>query len=1130
MSLTKMMMTETISPQNEVPPHQFRMRRLQLLNWGTFSQLHDIPIAERGFLITGPSGAGKSTLLDAIAAMLVPPRWHDFNAAAREGDRSRKNDRSLLSYLRGAYAEQKDNESGEYAVRYLRDNTTRSALALSYREGSGRTVSLVQFLYIKGASTNQQDVKRLFMIFEREFDLKELDGFDIDVRKIKHAFEGKAHINDEFRPFAERFRRLLGIENEMALRLLQKTQSAKNLGDLNLFLREFMLDTPDTFDVADRLVKEFGELDQAHQSVLTARLQIETLKPAKELFEQRNKLHEQNLALLRVQEDLEPFTEQVRCKLLQDKAAELNLKLEQTRAVIEQRELQLLEQKAQLSILEQRHQEMGGGLIERLKTDKTHAEQTRSEKLHKLGQAQQACTALGWSTPTCAEEFVVTVTEARNLLEDWQTRGDEMQRTLVDLHSKKRAQEEKLDFCKREIESLKRQPSNIPSPMLKLRKEICATVGIHEDSLPFVGELIEVRPEDVQWRGAIERVLHNFALSLLVEERHYNSLTNYVNSTNLGRRLVYFKTTTSTSKAKNPTQLNSLVGKLTLKGHASSPWLRAELSDRFDYDCVSSTQALRASERSAVTMEGLIKASRARHEKDDRNDINDKRFWVLGFDNRAKLSVFEQEERELAAQLNLTTTQIEAINLENKQLGSNALRWHTLANMNWQDIDPSPLVEKIRALDEQIKQLESKNFDLQKLGEQLTNKRKKIGTIESDITQHRADEKVHQTHFDKAKNDLAETAANWAMVEISQAHKDDLKRRFELEEQALTLSNLDKTSHKVDKFIQLELTDLTASMENKKQKIEAAFATFKREWKNESANMDGTLASAVDFFQLLMRLENDNLPKYEDRFFDLLHNQSNQNLAALNTHITNGRKTIYERMDMVNFSLSRAPFNPNTYLRIQTQDRNLEQVKEFRQEITNALSHAWSSGDREQAERRFEVLRKLVKRLSSQETEDKNWKKMVLDVREHVEFVGLEIDADGQEIESYRSGAGKSGGQRQKLATTCLAAALNYQLSRGEELTPTYAAVVLDEAFDKADNEFTAAAMNIFNQFGFQMIVATPLKSVMTLEPFIGGASFVAIRDRRVSMQLPLEYDTTKRRLKLSEEMRRDVESAIAVS
>ena len=85
---------------------------------------------------------------------------------------------------------------------------------------------------------------------------------------------------------------------------------------------------------------------------------------------------------------------------------------------------------------------------------------------------------------------------------------------------------------------------------------------------------------------------------------------------------------------------------------------------------------------------------------------------------------------------------------------------------------------------------------------------------------------------------------------------------------------------------------------------------------------------------------------------------------------------------------------------------------------------------------------------------------------------------------------------------------------------PSYAAVVLDEAFDKADNEFTALAMNIFDNFGFQMVVATPLKSVMTLEPFIGGACFVEISGRHDSGVLLIEYDEEGRRLKLPERSR----------
>ena len=62
--------------------------------------------------------------------------------------------------------------------------------------------------------------------------------------------------------------------------------------------------------------------------------------------------------------------------------------------------------------------------------------------------------------------------------------------------------------------------------------------------------------------------------------------------------------------------------------------------------------------------------------------------------------------------------------------------------------------------------------------------------------------------------------------------------------------------------------------------------------------------------------------------------------------------------------------------------------------------------------------------------------------------------------------------------------------------------------------------MNIFENFGFQMVVATPLKSVMTLEPFIGGACFVEISGRHDSGVLLIEYDEQARRLKLPERTR----------
>jgi uncharacterized protein YPO0396 len=267
---------------------QFRLVRLQTFNWGTFAGVLDLAVPERGYLFVGPSGSGKSTLLDANAALMTPPKWVDFNVAAREAERSGR-DRNLMSYVRGAWAQQ-TGEAGEVVSQVLRPDTTWSAIAQTFRDGPGRVVVLAQVLWVRGRAAAPSELRRLYLVLERPFDVRELEFFpkhDFDVRRFKFDLPD-AFVRDEFAPYQERFRRLLGIDSERALRLLHKTQSAKNLGELNAFLRDFMLDPPETFALADKLILQFRELDEAHRAVVAARRQIETLQPAREAAGERD--------------------------------------------------------------------------------------------------------------------------------------------------------------------------------------------------------------------------------------------------------------------------------------------------------------------------------------------------------------------------------------------------------------------------------------------------------------------------------------------------------------------------------------------------------------------------------------------------------------------------------------------------------------------------------------------------------------------------------------------------------------------------------------------------------------------------------------------------------------------------
>ncbi|WHZ18775.1 MAG: SMC-like chromosome segregation protein [Rhodanobacteraceae bacterium] len=1110
---TTLFVSDLPTPRDE----QFRMRRLQVFNWGTFSGLHDIPVAERGFLFVGRSGSGKSTLLDAMSALLVPPALVDFNAAAREAERAGR-DRSLLSYVRGAWADQHDEDSGEVATQYLRRGTTWSALALEYRNALGRCVTLVRLLWIRGNGSAATDVRKHFIVAERPFDLAtELQGFDLDIRRLKQRLPD-VHHHETFSAYAERFRRLLGIANDTALRLLHKTQSAKNLGDLNHFLRDFMLDRPETFAVADRLVSEFAELDEAHKAVVTARQQIETLRPARAAHERLLDVQRERSELDELLIGMDGYREQQRMRLLDARLTELDI-LDRGLEGEEDRRLQTLEQhQRELRELQARHREQGGARIEQLEHERDDVARQRDACLRHRGVTEAACRQLGWALAGTPQGFAEQLGEARNLLDASHSAAAGADQRMLELGMQKNEAERAFTRARAEVAALEAHASNIPAQLQALRSRLCTAVNLAETALPFAGELIQVRADESAWRGAIERLLHGFALSLLVDERHYAKVAAWVDATHLGGKLVYHRVTAVDIPDASASPPRSLLHKLELAPHAHHEWLRAELARRYDYACVDSVQALQRSER-AITLQGQIKHSRSRHEKDDRHAIDDRRQWALGYDNRDKLALYKDEATILAQSIAEADTAIGAVKAERARQAERSAAAQSLANLRWGDIDVAPLLTRLDAIGTTLKELREGDVALRELGERIATKTRQVAVAQNLLNDVRVERAGHRRERERLGKDRERCAAEAAIRPLTPWQQQGLDTRCEAGA-PFSLGNLEERLRGVERVLRNDVTALNEEANEQSHRIVGCFETFRRQWAQDAGDVQANLESAGDFFARLERLERDGLPAHEARFFDMLRTQSGQNLVALQQYIAQAHKQIRARMEDVNASLERVPFDRGSILQIKPEDRRLPEVIEFRQQLADVLSNP-KTDDRTRAEAQFEGLRGLVARLGSADPEHKRWREQVLDVRLHVEFIGEEIDAhSGRQLEVYRSGAGKSGGQRQKLATTCLAAALRYQLGDEDGGVPQYAAVVLDEAFDKADNEFTAMAMRIFENFGFQMIVATPLKSVMTLEPFIGGACFVAINGRHDSSVLMIEYDAGNQRLDLPRAVR----------
>lgn len=1103
---------------------QFHLAKIQLFNWGTFTGVAEFKIAEKGYLFVGPSGSGKSTILDAHAALLTPPKWLDFNVAAREAERRGK-DRSAITYVRGAWAEQ-TGESGEVSAQHLRSGTTWSAIAETYRHGNGSCVVLAQVLWIRGNASVNTDIKKQFIVLERDFDVRELQFFaaaNFEVRRLKRELTG-AFVTDEFSAYQERFRRLLGIESERALRLLHKTQSAKSLGELNTFLRDFMLDDPETFEVADRLVAEFGELHAAHQAVVTARRQIEVLVPARsaytELLEQKKAL----AALEQLWSGVPAYRDIRRRGLLEAQCHELRVNEEGASLELHASQEKETQEADLLRSLEDQNRGMGGGLIEHLNKQIEEIELQKQPCLKKREAAASACSTLGWSLPDGPVDFVKLSEEARVRLT-----GPDSSYERHESHKDalKRRQEElgkKLQSLRVEVESMERQPSNIPSRMLAARHAIAVAARLRDDQLPFVGELLEVKQTEARWRGAIERVLHGFAISLLVDEQHYADVASFVNRQHFNERIVYLRIRPESVVHRVPAP-ESVATKLSVARGKYEQWLRSELNSRYDHACAESDQDFRAQHK-AITESGQVKHSSTRHEKDDRYRVDDPKHWVLGFDNKSKLELFKKEAHDVAAQLVEVDQALARAKDEDKRRQDQLLACQNLANTTWTEIDIQALIVKVDALRKQVELAREAQPSLKVLERQIDAQRDRHKKARGELVKVEAQlQTIRQSIADAQKKlkDLERDPSRTVLTEEQQA---GLAERFAAVDTPINLDTLADAATRVTKVLGDERGQVNRHIGELTRHVEDCFKGFNVNWPADSGGLDPTLASSDDYFARLSRLESDGLPKFEKRFLDLLHEQSDQNLMLLSTRLEQERKAIRDRMDMVNDSLRRAPFNPGTHLTIETMDRQLEEVRAFKRSLTQALSHSFTN-EAAVIEERFDTLSALVKRLASQDVAERNWRALVLDVRQHVEFIAKERDESNREVEVYRSGAGKSGGQRQKLAGTCLAAALRYQLGGSDRSFPSFSTVVLDEAMDKSDAEFTTLAMNIFKTFGFQMIVATPLKSVMTLEPFIGGAAFVHIRDRKSSAAIPIEYDAASQRLQLTQEIH-DAEAAAA--
>jgi len=1103
----------------------FRLQRLEVFNWGTFDgRVWALNPNGKNALLTGDIGSGKSTLVDAVTTLLVPAHRIAYNKAAGADSR----ERTLRSYVLGHYKSERNEVSGTARPVALRDQNSYSViLGVFHNAGYDQTVTLAQVFWMKDA---QGQPARFFVCAERALSIAaEFAHFGPDIAGLRKKLRGLGtEVFDSFPPYGAWFRRRFGIENEQALELFHQTVSMKSVGNLTDFVRSHMLEP---FEVAPRiaaLIGHFDDLNRAHEAVCKAKRQVELLSPLVGDCERHSMLVSQVDELRACREALRPYFAGLKLGLLEKRIASLadewERQVTQVKRLEERRDAQRIEE----AELKRNIADNGGDRLERLSAEIRKQEQERLQRERKALRYAELVQAVGESPSGDEPGFLEQRQRFSGLTDTTKEAETNLQNQKNEHDFEFRQGKLEHDDLTSEINSLKARRSNIPAEQVAMRTALCKALDLPEEGMPFAGELLQARDEERDWEGAAERLLHNFGLSLLVPDEHYAKVADWVDRTNLRGRLVYFRIRQSSRSELPSLHRDSLARKLAIK--PDSPfydWLERELAHRFDVACCATQEQFRRETR-AITRAGQIKAAGEKHEKDDRHRLDDRSRYVLGWTNAGKVAALEAKKRTLEARLGELGSLIGKI-----QAGQNTLKERLTAlskldeYADFREIDWQSLAVEVAQLTDEKHRLESASDVLKQLTERLAALQGELANTEARLA-----EKTRELGAGQARREAAEALRDQTMTLIGTPEQANHSTYFErldgirgevLGEHLLTVESCDNREHDMRNWLRDRIDAEDQKLKRLRDKIIQAMAAYKEEFKLETAEVDASIAAAFEYRSMLNSLQADDLPRFEARFKELLNENTIREVANFQSQLARERETIKERIARINESLTQIDYNTGRYIVLEAQPTPDADTRDFQAELRACTEGALTGSDDSQySEAKFLQVKHIIERFRGREgqsEQDRRWAAKVTDVRNWFVFAASERwREDDSEHEHYSDSGGKSGGQKEKLAYTILAASLAYQfgLEWGAVRSRSFRFVVIDEAFGRGSDESAQYGLRLFAQLNLQLLIVTPLQKIHIIEPFVSSVGFVHNEEGRASKLRNLsieEYRAEKARM-----------------
>jgi uncharacterized protein YPO0396 len=1102
----------------------FRLEYMEVLNWGTFDKdIYRISPGGNNSLLTGANGSGKTTYVDALLTLLVPIKKYRFYN--RSSGTDKKNERTEESYVRGAYSEIQEEGKTYSKIEYLRpDKNNLYSILLACFDNDGRhKVTIFQARWFFNG-----ELKRTYGICRGKLTIADdFQSFDhrgewkraLKRRFPKQGIKEPIEFFDTGKKYADKLLKHFGMRSEKALSLFNQTVGIKVLGNLDQFIRTNMLEPQEVEEEFVKLKENYNTLLVAHRQIEKATEQAKLLTPIRDLA-RKVKDYENRLKVLKWLSETGKIY--FNHRLWQFLAHEIE---------IENRNLVSFEQK--IEVVDERLEACNNKRTDlqiaidkdetgrRLKDIARELKAKEKEKTkRKVKQQKYNELAEKIKLPKAPDDELFRESREKAITLKKNTRHEIEQFEEKRFHVKKSKLDSDNTFkeLETEVRQLMGQKNKITGRVSEIRSEIVRYVKAAPDEIPFIGELIMVKDSQKDWEPALERLLHNFALRLLVPDKYYDNVNRYVNENNLRGRIVYHRV-----KDEVYTNINLLrpkgvvLEKLNLKKTVYHDWIEYQLLNYYNYICVEQVADFHKYKR-ALTMQGLIK-NNDHHQKDDRPEIIRRERFVLGWDNKEKIKVLTAKAKELKDEIKQKERQLEEIERRLKQFNSkNEALVTLLAYESYAEIDWQSIAKEIERLTEEQKELEESSDSIKQLKQELQK-------VESEIKKFGYERDLLMKEFDRTENRINDyekrkEECQWELESASFPPEQNNERFTRFEEEytryleILNFQNFEKVQRELEKDNSNEKDKLNQWKSKDEQRLSDKMAFFRNpgveitsrfyDWGADTHKLPVEITYVDEYTALLEKIEREQLPAYRRKFEDYLSTTMINKIAGFKEFLDEGEESIIQNIETLNNSLSKISFKsiPSTYIQLRFPPKQDAEVKAFRKMLNEAIPHIKRlyADDGSQYKRQvFKHIQKLIDKLDAEE----NWRKKVTDVRNWKSYYAEEYYRENNEPKKvYKDMEKLSGGEKAQLTYTILGSAIAYQFGikhEGKE-RESFRFIAVDETFSNQDDERANYLMDLCKQLHLQLLVVTPSDKIHIVEPHISYVHYVKRNQDRDSL------------------------------